>query len=107
MAMTLALFQVSLVQSLWLIEGLSGLLLKPLLADACSYPDWLACECLRDHSFASENNYRFKKRGRCEAENVTSSRVWKRGDIFEFFIQLHCQSLTSYCQHFQGVFMHA
>ena len=61
MAMTLALFQVSLVQSLWLIEDLSGLLLKPLLADACSYPDWLACECLRDHSLASENNYRFKK----------------------------------------------
>ena len=39
MEMKLALFQVSLVQSLLLIEGLSRLLLKPLLADACSYPD--------------------------------------------------------------------
>ncbi|KZR64303.1 hypothetical protein PMIT1306_01276 [Prochlorococcus sp. MIT 1306] len=50
MDMTLALFQVSLVQSLLLIEGLSGLLLIPLWAHGCSSPDWLSSECDCEYS---------------------------------------------------------
>ena len=99
MEMTLALFQVSLVQSLLLIEGLSGLLLIPLWANACSKPDGLTSECDSEYSLASAKTTDLNG-DRREAENVTSRRVWHRTDVFEFFIQLHCQSLTSYCQHF-------
>ncbi|CAX31952.1 Hypothetical protein PMT_2434 [Prochlorococcus marinus str. MIT 9313] len=52
MEMTLALFQVSLVQSLLLIEGLSGLLLIHLWAHACSKPDGLTSECDSEYSLA-------------------------------------------------------
>ena len=97
--MTLALFQVSLVQSLLLIEGLSGLLLIPLWVHGCSNPDCLTSECDSEDSLAKTKTIDLNG-GRLEAENVTSRRVWQRADVFEFFIQLHCQSLTSYCQHF-------
>ncbi|KZR81417.1 hypothetical protein PMIT1342_01754 [Prochlorococcus marinus str. MIT 1342] len=52
MEMTLALFQVWLLQSLLLIKGLSWLLLIPLWAHACSKPDWLTSECDSEHSLA-------------------------------------------------------
>ena len=39
MDMPLVILPEALVQSMWLIEGGFGLLLKPLLVDAYSYPD--------------------------------------------------------------------
>ena len=71
--------------SLWLIGGLSGLVLIPLWAHGCSKPDWLASERHSEYSLASAKTTDLNG-DRREAENVTSRRVWHRTDVFEFFI---------------------